>query len=123
VKIADGSISSTFLDTFGRSPRDSGQFDERKTHFTAAQRQYLLNSSALHSRMRDAAIQLARRQKNDPKKLIDEIYLRILSRYPSEEEKAKFRVYQKHLDKKERYQAWQDLFWALVNTSEFVCHH
>ena len=51
VNIADGSISSGVLDSFGRPPRDSGQFAERNKTSTDSQGLYLMNSTALYRRI------------------------------------------------------------------------
>ncbi|OLA45523.1 MAG: hypothetical protein BHW34_02970 [Firmicutes bacterium CAG:176_59_8] len=50
VTIADGSMSSGVLDSFGRPPRDSGKFSERRNAITDSQRLYLMNSGTLHQR-------------------------------------------------------------------------
>ncbi len=47
VALADGSITSTFLVTFGRSHRDTGLESERDLRPTAAERLALLNSSQI----------------------------------------------------------------------------
>ena len=43
--LADASITSPFLEKFGRSSRDTGMESDRNTRPTAAQRLHLLNSS------------------------------------------------------------------------------
>ena len=45
IALADGSITSSFLELFGRSPRDTGCEIERNRNTSAAQRLHLLNSS------------------------------------------------------------------------------
>ncbi len=45
IALADGSITSSFLEMFGRPPRDTGLESERNNRPTADQRLHLLNSS------------------------------------------------------------------------------
>ena len=45
IALPDGSISSSFLEMFGRPPRDTGLESERNNRPTADQRLHLLNSS------------------------------------------------------------------------------
>ncbi len=49
--MADGSISSPFLEMFGRPPRDTGLESERNNRSTAAQSLHLLNSTHVHWKM------------------------------------------------------------------------
>jgi hypothetical protein len=57
-------------------------------------------------------------------KRIEELFLVTLSRMPTAVEKAKFTAY---VDSggpaKDRTQALADLFWALLNSGEFVLNH
>ena len=52
IALADGSITSTFLEMFGRPPRDTGLESERSTRPSAAQRLHLLNSSHIQTQDR-----------------------------------------------------------------------
>ena len=124
VQISDGSISSAMLDLFGRPSRDSGKISERNNRITGAQRLYLLNSSIVYRQISNLGWQIGRRCKWQlQRRGIDEIYLRILSRYPTPEEKKKVMDYQRALPKKMGSRVWPDLCWVLVNSKEFLyCH-
>lgn len=50
--------------------------------------------------------------------LVDELYLRSLSRLPTHEERSAALVYRDSVDK--RSEAFEDLLWALVNSAEFA---
>ena len=50
IALPDGSISSSFLEMFGRPPRDTGLESERNNRPTADQRLHLLNSSHISAR-------------------------------------------------------------------------
>jgi hypothetical protein len=55
------------------------------------------------------------------KQLIEEAYLRSLSRFPTSEEIAKCEAYFK--DAADPASAARDLLWALINTKEFITNH
>lgn len=124
VQISDGSISSAMLDLFGRPSRDSGRISERNNRITGAQRLYLLNSNIVYRQISSLGWQTAKRCKWQlERRGIAEIYLRVLSRYPTPLEKKWIMDYQRALPKKRRGNVWPDLFWVLVNSKEFLYHH
>src|SRR6185369_1539661 len=49
--LPDGSITSSFLETFGRPPRDTGLEAERNNRITAMQRLTLLNSTQIQRKL------------------------------------------------------------------------
>ncbi len=123
VEIADGSISSAVLDNFGRPPRDSGALSERVNAITAAQRLWLMNSGTLYRALNRTPGRLFRKKRLNWERRCDEIYLATLSRYPSPEEVAGIKRYYDSLPRKQRWNVWSDLLWALVNGKEFLYHH
>jgi hypothetical protein len=54
IALADGSITSTFLELFGRPPRDTGFESERNLSTSPAQRLHLLNSSHVLGKIKPA---------------------------------------------------------------------
>lgn len=87
VAIADGSITSPFLALFGRSARATGMANERDNQTIAAQSRHLLNSSHIQSKIETGP---RFKQLFDPKKparkIVDDLYLTVLSRYPTDQE-------------------------------------
>ena len=123
VKIADGSISSGALDNFGRSPRDSGELAETRLRITSAQRQWLLNSNILFGRLQKTPQRIFGRRKLNTDQRIDELYLTILSRFPTKPERELIRRRLNALPPKRRGRFWNDVVWALINTREFMLYH
>jgi hypothetical protein len=122
VALADGSITSSFLETFGRPPRDTGLESERNNRPTAAQRLCLLNSSHIQSKIQQSAkLRSLLQQKGRPRDRVDGIYLTILSRYPTDDELKTLRTYVQSGDKDRRPMI--DLIWVLINSSEFLYRH
>jgi len=124
VMLADGSITSQFLEMFGRPARDTGLESERNNEPTDAQRLHLLNSSHIQQKIERSwwLRQLMRTSKGNARLLINAMYLKILSRYPTQTEIAEIEEYAR-TSGLEAQQAVNDLAWALINTKEFLYRH
>ena len=124
IELADGSITSQFLEMFGRPSRDTGLESERNNQPTDAQRLHLLNSSHVQNKIeRSSRLNgLIRAARGNRRMLANMIYLNILSRYPTQAELATAQQYfqTKGINIK---QATNDLAWALINTKEFLYRH
>jgi len=124
IELADGSITSQFLEMFGRPSRDTGLESERNNQPTDAQRLHLLNSTHVQDKIeRSKRLNgLIRTAKGNRSTLINMIYLNILSRYPTQAELAAAEKYFQTKGINLR-QATNDLAWALINTKEFLYRH
>jgi hypothetical protein len=123
IALGDGSITSSFLEMFGRAPRDTGLESERNNGSTAEQQLHLLNSSHIQIKIQQSAkLRSLTQPGGNPRAPIDAVYLTILSRLPTDEElKAVGAYFQKVTGNK--WPAVVDLAWALINTSEFLFRH
>lgn len=123
IALADGSISSTPLETFGRSPRDSGKVSETTGRPTVAQRLYLLNSADVQRKIQQGPrIQALLQAKGDARELVTNLYLAILARTPTEDEWRVVSAYSQAAGNNRRTAAL-DLVWALLNGTEFRFRH
>lgn len=124
IELADGSITSKFLEMFGRPSRDTGLESERNNQPSDAQRLHLLNSSHVQNKIqRSKRLNgLMKASRGKVETLIGMIYLNILSRYPMQNELATAEKYfeTKGIGKR---QAANDLAWALINSKEFLYRH
>jgi len=121
ITLPDGSITSSFLELFGRPPRDTGQENERNNKLTAPQRLHLLNSSHIRRKFEQGRkFQDLVRGKGTPETLLEELYLVILSRPPTATEKDVFKTYG---GSGNPAGALTDVAWALVNSAEFLYKH
>jgi hypothetical protein len=122
VQIADGNVSTYFLTTFGRATRESVCSCEVKLEPTLSQSLHMLNGDATTNRIRQGAL-IAKRlgEKKTPEQVIEELYLRTLTRRPSGDEMAKLQAALK--DEPDKAKGLEDVFWALMNTREFVFNH
>ncbi|MBI5385306.1 MAG: DUF1553 domain-containing protein [Verrucomicrobia bacterium] len=122
IALPDGSITSSFLEMFGRPPRDTGLESERNNRPTAAQRLHLLNSSHIQRKIEQSRMVQALSAKSDPREIVIGLYLGILSRFPTEEEIKTVSAYSQSGGVKGR-EAVVDVAWALMNSAEFLYRH
>lgn len=138
ITLSDGSITSQFLEMFGRPSRDKGYESEREQKPTDFQRLYMLNSNEMHRRLYNSpALKsiLSHREKT-PKNMIENVYLTILSRHPtigemeialklfeSPKQGGDSKKHKKNKNYDRTRAAVHDLSWALLNTKEFLYKH
>jgi hypothetical protein len=122
VQIADGQVSNYFLATFGRASRETVCSCEVKLEPTLSQSLHLLNGDATTQRIAGGNL-IGRRlaEKKAPREILEELYVRCLSRKPTPQEFAKLdALLAAEPDKKK---ALDDVFWALLNSREFMFNH
>ncbi len=122
VLLEDGSVSNAFLLLFGRPARDSGLLEERNNSITAKQRQYLFNSGELYKR----TLMVGRRPEFKGKKnaeKLNTLYLLCYSRPATAEEKKFLLDEWKKLRGRAQWRFFNDIVWALINSSEFIYQH
>ena len=123
IALPDGSISSSFLEAFGRPSRDTGYESERNNTITASQRLHLLNSSHVQQKIEQSRmIQYQTGSKKTPEQIVSALYLGILSRYPSPQELERLQAAMPARKGAGR-EAAVDLAWALINSAEFLYRH
>ena len=123
IALADGSITSSFLEIFGRPPRDTGLELERNNRPTTAQRLHMLNSSHIQRKIEQGRkLRALMQAKGNLRQLATRLYLTILSRFPTNEEVKIVEEYSKSQRGNKRVVA-VDLAWALINSAEFLYRH
>jgi hypothetical protein len=122
ITLADGSITSSFLEQFGRPPRDTGFAAERNNQITPTQKLHLLNSSHVLKKLESVPRNLPNRSRGNPIANVQELYLAILSRYPTPGEMGIIRSYARNAEARGP-QVAVDISWALINSPEFLYKH
>jgi hypothetical protein len=123
IALPDGSITSSFLESFGRPPRDTGMEAERNNRITAAQRLHLLNSSHIQRKIEQSRMtQYLTQGKLTSREVVSGVYLGVVSRFPTESELQIVGKYSETGGSKGR-ELVVDLAWALINSPEFLYRH
>jgi hypothetical protein len=122
VQIADGNTATYFLTTFGRATRETVCSCEVKMEPNLGQALHLMNGENVHVKVKDGAVvrQLLDEGKAPPQ-VVAELYLRCLSRPPTEAE-AKA-IEEQLAGATDPRAAVEDVFWALLNSREFLFNH
>jgi hypothetical protein len=123
IALPDGSITSTFLEMFGRSPRDTGLESERNNRPSAEQKLHLLNSSQIQRKIEQSPmIKNLTQGGKGPREIATGMYLGILSRFPTDEELRTVEAYFQS-GKVSRRESAVDVVWSLINSAEFLYRH
>ncbi|MCS6977470.1 MAG: DUF1549 domain-containing protein [Gemmatales bacterium] len=122
VQIADGQASTYFLTTFGRATRETVCSCEVKMEPTLSQSLHLLNGDTVNRKVQEGNVvgrMLA--EKKMPSEIIEELYIRTLTRKPTNEELLRLSALV--TEQPDQKQALEDVFWALLNSREFMFNH
>jgi hypothetical protein len=122
VQIADGGVSTYFLTTFGRPTRETVCSCEVRLEPTLSQSLHLLNGGTVEPKIAQGnLVGKMLQEKKAPAQVIEDVYIRCLSRSPKPDElKGLLALVDAAQDKK---QALEDVFWAVMNSREFMFNH
>jgi hypothetical protein len=122
VQIADGATSTYFLTTFGRASRETACSCEVKMEPTLSQALHLLNGDSTNNKIQQGGL-IAQWIKDGqtPPQIIERLYVRTLTRKPLYEENSSLQ--QLFIEGQPPKQPLDDIFWALLNSREFVFNH
>jgi hypothetical protein len=121
VYMADGLAAegSDFLKLFGRPKRESACECERTSNVSLAHALSLINGPVISGAVAEPGnkIQKLVEQQPDNRKVVEDIYLAVLNRLPTDSEVNNVDL---GSDPKQRLEAAQDLAWALLNSPAFL---
>jgi hypothetical protein len=121
VNMPGGDVGTNFLDSFLRGNRDD---QPRKQDGSILQALNLMNNAFVEARLQttgvNAAPLITKSLNRGNTDLVNNVYLNILSRYPSSDEMSKALT---ALTAANRQQAVQDLVWSLYNKVDFVFNY
>jgi hypothetical protein len=122
VEIADGNTSDYFLTTFGRATRETVCSCEVKMEPNLSQALALINGNTVSQKLQNSPVldQLFK-EKKPPEEIVETLYLTCLSRRPTNSERQA--IEQQIKESKDPKAAVTDVFWALLNSQEFMFNH
>lgn len=122
VHLLDGRTANYFLNTFGRATHNTPCSCEVQTSPTLSQALHLLNGESTSGKIEEGDV-LTRlsEQHSQPLAVVDELYLRCLTRKPTDAERTAIAAKLTNTDDKQA--ALTDLFRALLNSNEFIFNH
>ncbi|MDA0833397.1 MAG: DUF1549 and DUF1553 domain-containing protein [Planctomycetota bacterium] len=124
VQIANGNTSTYFLTTFGRATRESVCSCEVKMEPNLSQALHLLNGETINQKMKQGNLIGLRLQEGKSwQDVMTEMYVAAFSRKPTEKEIAAINEILTGIDAAQHPQVLEDIFWAVLNSREFVFNH
>lgn len=119
VQVPDPGTVSYFLRTFGRSDRVTACACERTGDVSLPSVLHLISGETVTAKVQSGGGWLARQLKSekDDAKLTDALFRRALARGPTAAERARVLELLKDVPREELF---RDVFWALLNSKEFV---
>lgn len=122
VQIADGRTTNYFLTTFGRATRETVCSCEVKMEPTLSQALHLLNGDTVNRKITEGGlVKQFKAEKLTPEQTIEKLYIRSLGRKPKKEELDS--LLPLYADETQYEKATEDVFWALLNSREFLFNH
>ena len=124
IQLWDNRMPSYFLRIFGRPVRATVCECERSNEPSIAQSLHLLNSPEIMGKIhaRQGISRKLGNSKSTDDEIIDELYLRTLSRFPNDNEKTLMRQAFGQADLP-RHAAVEDVLWALLNSKTYIFNH
>ena len=121
IEIADGAVSNYFLSTFGRANRETVCSCEVDVVPTLSQAFHLINGDTTNSKIKEGGlVSRLLDQGNSPEDIISRLYIRCYSRRPAASEIDQLVG---TFDSDEMESDLNDVFWALLNSKEFIFNH
>jgi hypothetical protein len=125
IQLPDSNVDSYFLKSFGRPDREKTCECERSAEPSVTQVLHISNGDTLNKKLsaKGNRIDKLLADNASPERIIEELYLSALSRYPTDAEKTKLLKTLEEAGEKERRQVLEDIFWAVLSSREFLFSH
>jgi hypothetical protein len=123
VELVDARTPSYALDVLGRCGREAA-CETRSRGGGVSQALHLMNGTTINAKLRRGVTDRLVREDLPDARIIEELYLRTLSRFPDQREQDFWiRQLASSATVGEKQQLVEDLLWALLNSREFATNH
>jgi len=125
IQLPDSNVDSYFLKSFGRPDREKTCECERTAEPSVTQVLHISNGDTLNKKLTAKGNRLEKllAEKMPSEKIVEEIYLSALCRFPTDAEKQKMTKAFEGAEEKERRQVLEDIYWAVLSSREFLFNH
>ncbi|MCI0334956.1 MAG: DUF1553 domain-containing protein [Planctomycetes bacterium] len=125
IELYDSAVVSRFLRTFGRHQRIITCQCERSNEPSLVQALHISNGETILGKLaaKDGKVESLMTTGLPNYRIIEELYLAALSRYPTDDEVAKLLAVLNEAPASERRAAVEDVFWAVMSSREFMFNH
>ncbi len=122
VQIANGQTSTYFLTTFGRATRETACSCEVKMEPTLSQALHLMNGDVVNTKIQQGGVIKSLQDKQlTPPQIVEQLYITCLTRKPTETEVTALAPL--FAEGSDANRSLDDVFWALMNSREFLFNH
>jgi hypothetical protein len=125
VELYDAAVVSRFLKTFGRHQRVITCQCERSNEPSLVQALHISNGETILNKLasKESKVDTLLTSGTPYYRIIEDLYLSALSRYPSDEELTKLLDVLQSTPADQRRAAMEDVFWAVLSSREFMFNH
>jgi hypothetical protein len=125
LQLPDTNIDSYFLKSFGRPDRIITCECERTAAPSMSQALHIANGDTLNQKLKakNNRIEQLLAAKAADEKIVEDVYLAALARYPSADEKTKLLALLADAKEANHREAVEDLFWGVLSSKEFLFNH
>ena len=125
VQLYDSAVVSRFLRTFGRNQRVITCQCERSNEPSLVQALHISNGDTILKKLeaKDGKIEALLTSGLPNYRIIEELYLAALSRYPTDRELTPLLATMNDAPASERRAVLEDVFWAVLSSREFLFNH
>ena len=125
IQLPDTQTYSYFLKAFGRPDREKTCECERTTEPSVTQVLHIANGDTINKKLeaKNCRITKLLDQNTPNEKIVEDLYLSALSRYPTAKEKDKMLKTLSETTDSDRRTIIEDIYWAVLSSREFLFNH
>jgi hypothetical protein len=125
LQLYDSAVVSRFLRTFGRNQRAITCQCERSNEPSLVQSLHISNGDTIRAKLaaKDGKVESDAKDGRPLYRVIEDLYLSSLSRYPTDGELSKLLATIGDVQENNRRVAIEDLYWAVLSSREFLFNH